>query len=134
MKLISKNYYLIFLILVFNSCDNDKNKEIERLSKEIQSKAKDIKKLSTTGVVKSTIKTATGTMALGVLTAFVYDAVKPQSINSKAQVLSTDYPFFATNENNDRIPVEAGSYTIINESNSYITINGHQNEVLLVKR
>lgn len=107
---------------------------MEKLSKEMAKKAKDMKKLSVVGSAKASAKAAISAVAIGVASKFVYDAIKPQSINTDSRVLTTDYPFFATDKDNNRIPMEAGNYTIVGENSSYITINGDKNEIYLVKR
>lgn len=92
-----------------------------------------IEKLAPKNIIINSIKTATGAVAAGVLAAFVYDSIKPSSINEESKTLTFDYPFFATTENNERVPMEGGSYNIVNRTDKSISIEGSNNQVMLVK-
>lgn len=128
------------LLIFLTSCSNGLDSKIKKISNENKGLGEKLKensmkldKLVSKGIFTKIIKTGTGAVATGVLAAFVYDAIKPSSIDADSKTITVDYPFFATNENNKRVPMEQGSYKVVGKTDKSISIEGNNNKIMLIK-
>jgi hypothetical protein len=128
-----KHTFHALLMLTLTACsDANTTSSSDKPESTKQAVSAKVKVKAPKSTLKQIIKTTTGAIATSVVAAFVYDAINPSSINQTSNTLDADYPFFAIDSQNNRTPLEAGSYQIAQRKANLLTIVGNNNQVYIV--